>query len=42
MKSNNPDAAKIRALMEAIKEAKKAGYLNPVLAEWVLEELKER
>jgi hypothetical protein len=42
MKSINPDAAKIRALMEAIKEAKKAGYLNPVLAEWVLEELKER
>ena len=41
MKSVHPDPAKIRALIEAIKEAKRAGYINPVLADWVLEELKE-
>ena len=42
MKSINSDPAKIHALIEAIKEAKKAGYLNPVLADWVLQELKGR
>ncbi len=35
------DAAKIRTLIDAIKEAKIAGYINPVLADWVLEELKQ-
>jgi hypothetical protein len=33
------DLVKIRALIEAIKEAKIAGYINPVVADWVLEEL---
>ena len=41
MKSMHRDLAKIRALIEAIKAAKTAGYINPVLADWVLEELKE-
>ena len=41
MKSIHRDLVKIRALIEAIKEAKKAGYINPVVADWVLEELKE-
>ena len=39
MKSIHRDLVKIRALIEAIKEAKIAGYVNPVLADWVLEEL---
>jgi hypothetical protein len=38
MKSIHRDLAKIRALIEAIKEAKIAGYVNPVAADWVLEE----
>jgi hypothetical protein len=33
------DLVKIRALIEAIKEAKIAGYINPVVADWVLAEL---
>jgi hypothetical protein len=33
MKSAHHDPVKIRALIEAIKEAKKGGYLNPVLAD---------
>ena len=41
MKSIQRDLAKIRALIEAMKEAKMAGYVNPVLADWVLEELKQ-
>ena len=41
MKPIHRDPVKIRALIEAIKEAKIAGYINPVLADWVLEELKE-
>jgi hypothetical protein len=41
MNSIPRDAAKIRALIDAIKEAKTAGYINPVLAGWVLEELKQ-
>jgi hypothetical protein len=41
MKSIHRDLAKIRALIEAIKEAKIAGYVNPVVADWVLEELKQ-
>ena len=41
MKSIHRDLAKIRSLIEVIKEAKKAGYINPVIADWVLEELKE-
>jgi hypothetical protein len=41
MKSIHRDLVKIRALIEAIKEAKIAGYINPVIADWVLEELKE-
>jgi hypothetical protein len=41
MKRIHRDPVKIRALIEAIKEAKIAGYINPVLADWVLEELKE-
>jgi hypothetical protein len=41
MNSIPRDAAKIRALIDAIKEAKIAGYINPVLAGWVLEELKQ-
>ena len=35
MKSIHRDLVKIRALIEAIKEAKIAGYVNPVLADWV-------
>ena len=38
---NSIPTAKIRALIDAIKEAKIAGYINPVLAGWVLEELKQ-
>jgi hypothetical protein len=41
MKSAHRDLVKIRALIEAIKEARTAGYMNPVLADWVLEELKQ-
>ena len=41
MKSIHRDMPKIRALIEAITEAKLAGYINPVVAAWVLEELKE-
>ena len=41
MKPLHRDLVKIRALTEAIKEAKIAGYINPVLADWILEELKE-
>src|SRR5438445_4088400 len=41
MKPVNRDLVKIRKLIEAIKEAKIAGYINPVVADWVLEELKE-
>jgi hypothetical protein len=42
MKSIRRDLVKIRTLIEAIKEAKMAGYVNPVLADWVLKELKEQ
>ena len=41
MKTIHRDLVKIRALIEAIKEAKIEGYINPVIADWVLEELKE-
>jgi hypothetical protein len=41
MKSVHLDLVKIRALIEAIKEARITGYINPVLADWVLEELKQ-
>lgn len=41
MKSIHRDLVKIRALVQAIKEAKLAGYINPVVADWVLEELEE-
>ena len=41
MKPIHRDPVKIRALIEAINEARIAGYINPVLADWVLEELKE-
>lgn len=41
MKSMDRDLVKIRGLTEAIKAAKIAGYVNPVLADWVLEELKQ-
>jgi uncharacterized protein YfeS len=41
MKSIHRDLVKIRVLIEAIKEAKIAGYVNPVLADWALEELKQ-
>ena len=41
MKSIQRDLVKIRPLIDAIKEAKKAGYINPVIADWILEELRE-
>ena len=37
MKSVNRDLVKSRELIEAIKEAKIAGYIKPVAADWVLE-----
>jgi len=40
MKTLQRDLVKVRALIEAIKEAKIEGYVNPVIADWVLDELK--
>ena len=39
MKTLQRDLAKISALVDAIKEAKTEAYINPVIADWVLEEL---
>ena len=41
MKTLQRDLIKLRGLTEAIKQAKIEGYINPVIADWVLDELKE-